>query len=1422
MGQGGAPDTTALVGDIDAATGEGAEAPPPAPQGDLLVDVLGLIGIGFGALVELEQRLTAPLGAIPWGPFPAMRMNDIVIGAPHAHMPIPIPLPPFLFPRMTWLPQPGVILEVPYFSGAVSVMINGIPAARCGDMGITAPLCLGFMPAFEVFFGSANVWLEGARAARVLDPTRHCILFDPPVSFLSLGIGVAGSGNVMVGGIPLPSLTNFVVGKVFEGVFSGLFAVARRLARALRLDRLARAAANRAGRFFAHPRFDRLRNMFTRARCFLTGHPVDVATGRVLTSEIDWRLGGAAPIVFERQYLSSWSHRGSPLGPGWSHTYDQAVWAEEDRLVHRTGDGREIEFFPDQTDGEPPRPGAALTDPVSRLTLRSLGEDRWEIEEPSGQRSTFAPCPGDPQPGVARLASIEQPDGLTIRFEYDHGKLTYIIDPARRIVRLEYDAGGRLAQVFLPHPSQDGWVPQARYVYSKEGDLAEVHDALGHVTRYVYDDHLLIQETDRAGLSFYFDYDGRGPEAYCIRTWGDGGIYDHSLVYDRPGRTTHVTDSLGATTIYEMNEVFAVTQVTRPDGAQTRYTYDAALAVESITDPLGQVMRFERDAQGRVVRTIHPDGTVERRELDARGRQTRLVKRSGAEWQFAYDARGLLIEEIDPLGGKTRYERDGRGLVAAIETPAGGRTTFTRDAAGAVVSRRSPGGSVTRFGRDRRSRLLSVRDAAGNEARFTYDACGRVVVMDQGPLGASRRIQYDEVGCTLSVEDSERGVTRLSYTGKHLVASCASPGRSVRVRYDTEGRIVEVLNAAGQAHRFERDACGRVTRESAFDGRVTRYSYDRCGRLVKVTKPSGATTEIARDTARRTVEIARSDGTRDVLRYDLDGRLAEAENASAKICFERDRMGRIVAERRGDVWVTSRYDEVGSRVGLESSMGARVGIRRGSRREVRSVHVDGQGAWRTDFEYDEIGREVEQSLPGDVAVHMEYGPDGRPRRQTVRWHGDESVEREWVWGATGRSLEVRGADGSSVYHYDDAARLISAEHGDGTLVRRALGWAGSHAAGAPNRTYGAGGRPEVIDGIRYVYDTDGQLHERVMPDGKVWRYSFDVAGMLREVTRPDGERVSFEYDAMGRRLQKKARGGTTRWTWDQSAVLHEQSSSAASHRTWIFRPESAVPLAQIEGGAAYGVMTDRAGAPSALRDAGGSVVWRMQLDVHGGARREDSTGPRCPWRAPGQYADEETGLHYNRHRYFDPASGAFISPDLLGLTGGLDAYAYVEDPLEQVDPFGLDACLTDLYGPSRRFKYAKDWEKLADGTVQINPTLQRSLDGPIVLEPGQSYLWGIDPNGQVLVAQEVLADGASESYMTLGHPTLNGGELLNAGEMNWDAASNGWVINAESGRYNMPTYDPVTLDLVSPALPEHLENARDLLSKILGFDVGIG
>ena len=142
----------------------------------------------------------------------------------------------------------------------------------------------------------------------------------------------------------------------------------------------------------------------------------------------------------------------------------------------------------------------------------------------------------------------------------------------------------------------DRWEPHVRYSYDSEGDLTQATDALGHSFHYAYQTHLLTRETNRNGLSFYFAYDGFGQDAYCVRTWGDGGIYDHLITYDKAGRVTVVKDSLGFNTTYFMNPVGAVIKVIDPIWSSAYIVrnhgyliYDTLFALDSKLQPQPQM-----------------------------------------------------------------------------------------------------------------------------------------------------------------------------------------------------------------------------------------------------------------------------------------------------------------------------------------------------------------------------------------------------------------------------------------------------------------------------------------------------------------------------------------------------------------------------------------------------------------------------------------------------------------------------------------------------------------------------------------------------------------------------------------------------------------------------------------------------------------
>ena len=209
-----------------------------------------------------------------------------------------------------------------------------------------------------------------------------------------------------------------------------------------------------------------------------------------------------------------------------------------------------------------------------------------------------------------------------------------------------------------------------------------------------------------------------------------------------------------------------------------------------------------------------------------------------------------------------------------------------------------------------------------------------------------------------------------------------------------------------------------------------------------------------------------------------------------------------------------------------------------------------------------------------------------------------------------------------------------------------------------------------------------------------YAYTWLPNGMLGNVTRPDGKVVTFKYDALGRRVEKTFNGRVHRYLWDGDVVLHEweydeterplqivaENGEVSFDRpeptdnlvTWVYDTDSYVPTAKLVDGKRYGIVSDYIGRPVQAYDEHGTPVWQADYDIYGNLRNLRGDSQFVPFRQLGQYEDEETGLYYNRFRYYSPESGLYISQDPIGLAGGNPTlYGYVSDSNSWVDEFGL-------------------------------------------------------------------------------------------------------------------------------------------------------
>ena len=401
----------------------------------------------------------------------------------------------------------------------------------------------------------------------------------------------------------------------------------------------------------------------------------------------------------------------------------------------------------------------------------------------------------------------------------------------------------------------------------------------------------------------------------------------------------------------------------------------------------------------------------------------------------------------------------------------------------------------------------------------------------------------------------------------------------------------------------------------------------------------------------------------------------------------------------------------------------------------------GEG-WQASWVRDNTGLEVQRTFSSGVTVCTERDCFGREVRKSVRSGGIERGAYRYEWGIANRLLSKENELTGTVmrYDYDRFDFLIRQEITQGSetdVIYRVPDFVGN-LFGTPDRKdrkYGAGGRLLEDPDCFYHYDDEGNLifrefkrlqetgvrydrkrmekerGVRCLATGTGWLYEWSSNGMLKKVIRPDGRPVEFRYDALGRRTAKQYLSKVTRWVWDGNVPLHEWSYKIPDMQpdkeenvpskeptenitTWVFEAGTFVPMAKIQHGKQYSIVSDYLGTPIQMFDEHGNKTWDCILDIYGEIATffEGHSLNECPFRYQGQYEDEETNLYYNRFRYYSPKTGSYLLQDPIGLVGNNPTlYGYVYDTNSWLDPFGLTAEIYKLVATKSGYYDVYEW-----------------------------------------------------------------------------------------------------------------------------------
>ncbi|HED35103.1 MAG TPA: RHS repeat protein, partial [Gammaproteobacteria bacterium] len=923
-------------------------------------------------------------------------------------------------------------------------------------------------------------------------------------------------------------------------------------------------------------------------------------------------------------------------------------------------------------------------------------------------------------------------NGDSYDFEVSNGRMQRIIHSATGTVEahFEYNKRGLLVGATNAAGYRMGYGYDAQYRLT---DLSYHNE---HKTRYTYDAKNRVTGVISDTRYYHDRFEYGEPNADGTRAVSFIDTLGHRMTthIDSDDQVIRVIESQGAITGYEYNDNGDVVTETSPLGTAVNYEWDSLGnllktsyadgssetferdergRLLSFTDPAGAQWRYERDAKGNVIAEHGPDEQCWRYQLNQQGQPIRIDNPDGSHQSLAYNPQHRLARVTDPLGAITEFSYNAHGQLATrIETD-NTQTHFYYDAGGRLTSAILANGSTLRWQWSVRGDLLQVTDGEGKTTQRHYGPYGLLEAITD-PGGGTVRFEHDRLMRLTGVINANNECYQYDYdAGGRVTTETDFSGRQLRYRHDIAGRLIEKTAGNGIRTAYTYDIMSQLSRTEVFEQgeqappAITRFKYDTCGRII-AAQNRDATVELERDILGRVIsetlngrvieseygaqgELASriTDGHVTDYSYNANGLMSALRiGEHAPLEFEHDLMGRERQRRSGAGFAEHRqWDRVGQ---LKTQIAGRGD-------SLVNPALIGQRALN-------LAGNLPTTTSGGVAAARAYDYDRASNPTTItdtRWGASH-----YNYNANDQITQVdhehnRPGLMGERFSYDQARNMTQSEQLERGTSMSLLKEPPTQASHNDYRR-APGGRIQRRGDTTYAYDAQGRLiSKRIERKGfrpQKWQYQWDGEDQLRRVTTPDDAVWDYHYDPFGRRIGKACvQPGNKRhrqaqkvsYLWAGNLLSEERRIYADGREQTVayhYEQDSFRPIAQeVDGELSY-IVTDHLGTPKELLSEEGELRWSASYKLWGkiaqvqaGSRAGSSQAANdadgkftCLLRFQGQLEDEESGLYYNRFRYYDAESGGYVSADPIGLAGGLTLHGYVDNPGGWVDPFGLN------------------------------------------------------------------------------------------------------------------------------------------------------
>jgi len=805
-------------------------------------------------------------------------------------------------------------------------------------------------------------------------------------------------------------------------------------------------------------------------------------------------------------------------------------------------------------------------------------------------------------------------------------------------------------------------------------------------------------ELFRTEYTFFYDGDGK-PENIKDerRRRADGSFQTTSYTYEN-GRvkTTTFADGQVMVNVYtgdELTKVYYEVPGTSDESPylKKQYDYDAQGNLDTITDAKNQVSERVYDELNRlgVVTNALDQDTVYaytginltqvetgRTAADGEGQIVRLSYDNARLTQIERkkSVEGVTPEEWVTMATYTYDSQNNRSSNTLYRDGTPLTTLYGYDALNRLVRSEDPVGNVTQFEYDalgnRTAVISAVNDIAKTRRQASnYDAFSRLVSVVEdagdGKLNATTLMTYDAIGNLLTVTDPESSTTTYTYDRLSRRTAVQQPMMEmVQYIYNDRDQLDYMVNARG--HKID-------------------YNYYYWGGLYQVQYFADTVTT----TVDRTVTYT----------YDYNGNIINTFDSAVQVtalyAFTYDALDRSLQTftnyMAGHMTVVGNtYDRYGNRdsVTLTDNQGTVTNLYGYNKlNQVSSIDLDGQSY--TPEYYEDANRLKTLTYPNGITVDYQYYNNGPIQQILTQSSGatPSIIEQlDYVYDALLNvdSMTSQRNGGVHDYAYDTQDHITEAIHPAAT----GLGTESFNYDTVGNRTsagydYNANHQITQSPGVvGYSFDDDGNIVSKDFGGGNTDTFTHNKDSRLTQFTDGDNasNNASYQYDPFGRRISKTVSGITTYYVWNDGWIVAEYNNNTIRSNSYGYLPKGMNPIQFINPEGIKYVHFNHLQFPSFLTNNTENIIWSQTEVVFGESLiNEDPDGDgifvKFNFRFAGQYADPETGLNYNLFRYYDPKVGRYITADPIGMSGGINLYAYVSaNPLLFIDLNGLNAC----------------------------------------------------------------------------------------------------------------------------------------------------